>query len=134
MLAQLDENEITHGIIGAIFETYNVLGPGLLESVYEEVMTVVLRDKGFDVKTQQVVPLTYKGITLNNSLRLDLVVNDSVIVEIKSVAEIKDVHYKQLLTYLRLTNRHVGILVNFNSANIGENFHRVINPLYDPFK
>lgn len=134
MLAQLDENEITHGIIGAIFETYNVLGPGLLESVYEEVMTVVLRDKGFDVKTQQVVPLTYKGITLSNSLRLDLVVNNSVIVEIKSVAEIKDVHYKQLLTYLRLTNRHVGILVNFNSANIGENFHRVINPLYDPFE
>lgn len=132
MLEQLNENSITHGIIGAIFDTYNALGPGLLESVYEEVMTIILREKGYEVKTQQTVPITFNDKILSSTLRLDLIVNDSVIVEIKSVAGLQDVHYKQLLTYLRLTNKHVGLLVNFNTANISDSFHRVINPLYTP--
>ncbi len=80
MLEQLNENSITHGIIGAIFDTYNALGPGLLESVYEEVMTIILREKGYEVKTQQTVPITFNDKILSSTLRLDLIVNDSVIV------------------------------------------------------
>jgi len=111
-------NEITYQIRGAIYDVYKALGPGLLESVYEEALVFELEQRGLQVERQKQVPIIYKGITLKTELRLDLLIEDQVIVELKSVAEMKDVYYKQTLTYLRLLNKKLGLLVNFNVDDI----------------
>ena len=108
---------------------YNALGPGLLESIYEKALTYELKKSGCKVKTQVEVPVCYDGQILDNSLRVDLLVDDSVIVELKSVEKLIPLHHKQLLTYLRLTKKRLGLLVNFNSENISENIHRIANNL-----
>ena len=120
-------NDISYQIRGAIYDVYKNLGPGLLESVYEEALSFELEQRGLKVERQKMVPITYKGHSLKTELRLDLLVEDEVIVELKSVEEMKKVFYKQLLTYLRLLNLHVGILVNFNTDNILEDIYRVVN-------
>ena len=120
-------NDITYQIRGAIFEVYNHLGPGLLESVYEEALIYELTLRGLSVKRQQLVPISYKGQLLHSELRIDLLVNDQVIIELKSVLEMKDVFFKQTLSYLRLSHLHLAILVNFNTDNINESIYRVIN-------
>ena len=97
---------------------YKILGPGLLESVYEEALVFELEQRGLKVEWQKPVPIIYKGNTLKTELRLDLLVEDQIIVELKSVAEMKDVYYKQTLTYCRLLNKRLGILVNFNVDDI----------------
>lgn len=114
----MDINQITYQIRGAIYEVYKTLGPGLLESVYEEALVFELQQRGLKVEQQKQVPIIYKGNTLKTDLRLDLLVEDQVIVELKSVTEMKDVFYKQLLTYLRLLDKRLGLLVNFNVDNI----------------
>ena len=106
---------------------YNELGPGLLESVYEEALVYELKQKGLDVARQVEVPIIYKGNELKTPLRLDLLVNDQVIVELKSVEEMKSVFAKQLLTYLKLMDKRVGLLVNFNTNNLRESIKRIIN-------
>ncbi len=120
-------NEISYKIRGAIFSVYNGLGPGLLESVYEEAMVYELRKRGLNVETQKPVPVVYDGHVLSSNLRLDILVEDTVIIELKSVAEVKNVFKKQLLTYLRLTNKPLGLLVNFNTNNIAESIIRISN-------
>ncbi len=120
-------NDITYQIRGAIFEVYNHLGPGLLESVYEEALIYELTLRGLSVKRQQLVPISYKGQQLHSELRIDLLVNEQVIIELKSVLEMKDVFFKQTLSYLRLSHLHLAILVNFNTDNINESIYRVIN-------
>ena len=125
----IPENEISFKIRGAIFKVYNALGPGLLESIYEKALTYELKKSGCKVKTQVEVPVCYDGQILDNSLRVDLLVDDSVIVELKSVEKLIPLHHKQLLTYLRLTKKRLGLLVNFNSENISENIHRIANNL-----
>ena len=113
---------------GAIYEVYKALGPGLLESVYEEALTYELQKRGLKVERQREVPIHYNGHLLSTSLRLDMLVEDKVIIELKSVKELQDVFFKQALTYLRLTNLHLGILVNFNVDDILDNaIHRVLN-------
>ena len=97
---------------------YKTLGPGLLESVYEEALVFELEQRGLKVERQKQVPVIYKGNTLKSELRLDLLVEDQVIVELKSVAEMKDVFYKQTLTYCKLMDKPLGILVNFNVDDI----------------
>ena len=97
---------------------YKTLGPGLLESVYEEALCFELEQRGLKVERQKVVPIVYKGIVLKTELRLDVLVEDQVIVELKSVAEMKDVFYKQTLTYCRLLDKRLGLLVNFNVNDI----------------
>ena len=120
-------NEITYEIRGAIYDVYKELGPGLLESVYEEALCFELEQRGLKVERQLQVPITYKGNVLKTELRLDVLVEDKVIVELKSVEEMKKVFAKQLLTYLRLMNKKVGLLVNFNTDDILTAITRVAN-------
>jgi GxxExxY protein len=124
---KMTENQISYQIRGAIFDVYNELGPGLLESVYEEAMVFELNKRGLSIQRQLEVPILYKGERLSTDLRLDLLVEDAVIVELKSVSELQDVHYKQLLTYLKLTKKKLGILVNFNTDDIQYDIKRVAN-------
>ena len=123
----MTDNELTYEIRGAIFDVYNELGPGLLESVYEEALVYELKQRGLDVARQVEVPIIYKGNELKTPLRFDLLVNDQVIVELKSVEEMKSVFAKQLLTYLKLMDKRVGLLVNFNTNNVRESIKRIIN-------
>ena len=123
----MTENEITYEIRGAIYDVYKELGPGLLESVYEEALCFELAKRGLTVERQKQVPINYKGQVLNTELRLDLLVEDNVIIELKSVEEMRKVFAKQLLTYLRLMNKHVGLLVNFSTDNILTAITRIAN-------
>ena len=123
----MTDNELTYEIRGAIFDVYNELGPGLLESVYEEALTFELESRGLEVVRQMAVPIIYKGHELKAPLRLDMLINNQVIVEIKSVEEMKPVFAKQLLTYLKLLNKHVGLMVNFNTNNLRESIKRIVN-------
>jgi len=123
----METNEITYKIRGAIFDVYNTLGPGLLESVYEEALSYELAQQGLSVERQTDVPIVYKTVTLKTPLRIDILVEEQIILELKSVKELQDVHYKQLLTYLRLTGKKLGLLVNFNTDDIRSSIKRVIN-------
>ena len=124
----MTDNEITYQIRGAIYDVYKNLGPGLLESVYEEAMVYELQKRGLKVERQVEVPIHYDGHLLKTSLRLDLLVEGRVIVELKSVKEMQDVFWKQTRTYLRLFGLNVGILVNFNTDDIlDDSIHRVAN-------
>lgn len=114
----MTENDISYQIRGAIYDVYKTLGPGLLESVYEDALVYEFEQRGLTVERQKQVPIVYKGVTLKTDLRLDLLVEDKVIVELKSVTEMKDVFYKQTLTYCKLLNKKLGILVNFNVDDI----------------
>ncbi len=120
-------NDITYQIRGAAYAVYVALGPGLLESVYEEAMVYELTKRGLKVERQMTVPIKYDGQILKTDLRLDLLVENMVIIELKSVLELKDIFYKQLLTYLRLTDKRVGYLINFNTDNIFDSMKRVVN-------
>ena len=123
----MTDNELTYEIRGAIFDVYNELGPGLLESVYEEALAFELKERGLEVERQVEVPVIYKGNELKTPLRLDLLVNNQVIVELMSVEEMRPVFAKQLLTYLKLLDKRVGLLVNFNTSNLRENIKRIVN-------
>ena len=125
----MTENELSYLIRGAIFKVYNALGPGLLESAYESALAYELGKEGLNVKCQQGLPFQYETIKLEIGYRIDILVNDSVIIEVKSVENLMDLHYKQLLTYLKLSNKKLGILVNFNTSKIDENIKRVVNKL-----
>ena len=120
-------NDITFEIRGAIYDVYKELGPGMLESVYEEALCFELERRGLTIERQKQVSIIYKGNVLKTELRLDLLVEDEVIVELKSVEEMKKVFSKQLLTYLRLMNKKVGLLVNFNTDNILTAITRIAN-------
>ena len=122
----MTENELTYQIRGAIWDVYNDLGPGLLESVYEEALCYDLEQRGFKVERQKQVPVMYKGNLLKTDLRLDILVEDMIIIELKSVEELKPVFYKQTKTYLKLMNKHIGLLVNFGEYDMKEGIHRVI--------
>ena len=122
----MTDNDITYEIRGAIFDVYNELGPGLLESVYEEALAFELQERGLEVVRQMEVPILYKSNELKTPLRLDLLVNDRVIVELKSVEDMRPVFTKQLLTYLKLLDKHIGILVNFNTNNLRDSIKRYV--------
>ncbi|MES2838620.1 MAG: GxxExxY protein [Bacteroidota bacterium] len=126
---ELIENEISYQIRGAAFKVHSALGPGLLESVYETALMFELRKHGYDVKNQIGVPMHYENIKMDIGFRLDLLINDLVIVEIKSVETLADVHHKQLLTYLRLSNKKLGLLINFNSLSLKNSIVRIVNNL-----
>ena len=123
----MTNNELTYEIRGAIFDVYNELGPGLLESVYEEALVFELKERGLKVERQIEVPIRYKGNELKTPLRLDLLIENMIIVELKSVEEMKPVFAKQLLTYLRLLDKRVGLLVNFSAVNMQEGIQRIVN-------
>ncbi|MCC5905318.1 MAG: GxxExxY protein [Balneolaceae bacterium] len=125
----MHENEISYDIRGAAFNVHSALGPGLLESVYEAALAYELQKMNYDVKTQLGVPAVYEAVKMEQGFRMDLLVNDKVIVEIKSVEMLMDVHYKQLLTYLKLSGKKLGLLINFNSATLKGSMKRVVNNL-----
>ncbi len=125
----MTENEISYKIRGAIFEIYNTVGPGLLESVYEAALYYELKKEGLKVERQIEVPFLYKDVKLDVAYRLDLIIEDKVIVELKSVTDFSSLHFKQLTTYLRLTNLKLGLLVNFNTSNMREGIARIVNNL-----
>ena len=122
----MEINDITYKIRGAIFAVYNALGPGLLESVYELALMHELSKQGLNVKRQVKIDVYYDNVLLETDFRLDILVEDSVIIELKSVETIKDVHHKQLLSYMRLAKKPVGILVTFNTNRIADSIFRKV--------
>jgi GxxExxY protein len=128
---ELHENPISKEIVDAAFKIHTTLGPGLLESVYETILAFELRNRGLQVQRQVPVPIVWEGVQFEEGYRLDLVVEDKVLVEVKSVEAIVPVHKKQLLTYLRLMNKRLGILINFNEELIRNGITRVVNGLED---
>ena len=122
----MTENEISYQIRKAIFNVYNGLGPGLLESIYQKVLIYELEDLGLQVKYEVPFPIVYNDIVFDCNFRIDILVEDSVIIELKSVKNLEDIHYKQLSTYLKLADKRLGILVNFNTVNILDSIKRVV--------
>ena len=118
-------HELSYQIRGAAMEVYNTLGPGLLESIYHKAMVYELQSRGLSVKSEVPVEVYYKGVLIENSLRLDLLVNDQIIVELKSVEDIQPIHYKQLKTYLKLFNKELGWLINFGAYDFNEGLRSV---------
>jgi GxxExxY protein len=125
----MHENDISFLIRKAIFKVYNTLGPGLFESVYVTALTYEMQQLGLKVKTEVALPLVYEGIKFEAGFRTDMLVNDLVIVEVKSVENLAEVHHKQVITYLKLSGLKLGLLVNFNSINIAESIFRKVNGL-----
>lgn len=125
----MTENQIATQIVDAAFKIHTALGPGLLESVYEAVITEELSKRGLQVIRQQAIPVVYETVHLDVGFRADLIVESRVIVEIKSVECINPVHKKQLLTYLRLANKRLGLLINFDTELIKDGISRVVNGL-----
>jgi GxxExxY protein len=124
-------DQITRRIIGAAIEVHKTLGPGLLESAYETCLAYELRQRGFKVEQQRPLPVVYKDVKLDCGYRLDLVVEDSVIVEIKAVEQLAPIHDAQLLSYLRLSGIRVGLLLNFHVRVLKNGLKRIVNEFPD---
>ncbi|TAL68476.1 MAG: GxxExxY protein [Bacteroidetes bacterium] len=122
----MDINKLTEKILGFAFQVHSVLGPGLLESAYEECLFYELTKEGFSVSKQKEIPLVYKEIKLERGYRADLVADNKVVIEIKSIDAINDIHVAQMLTYLRLTKCQIGLLINFNVKSLKDVIRRFI--------
>ena len=127
----MHENDIAKQIVDAAFKIHTTLGPGLLESVYETVLAYELVNRGLDVVRRAAIPVAYEDIIFDEGFRADLVVEGKVIVELKSVEKVAPVHKKQLLTYLRLANKRLGLLINFGEGLIRDGITRIVNRLPD---
>lgn len=125
----MNENQIATIIVDACYKIHTVLGPGLLESVYEVALAHELEQRGLTVDRQRMIPIVYEGVTLNEGFRADIIVEDKIIIELKSVETVAPVHKKQLLTYLRLSGKQLGFLVNFGAYLIKDGITRVVNGL-----
>jgi GxxExxY protein len=127
----MTENEIASIVVDASLKVHRGLGPGLLESAYEVVLAKELRKRGLKVERQVIVAITWDGEAIDEGFRADLVVEGKFIIELKSVEKLAKVHFRQLLTYLRLTDCRLGLLINFNEVLIKDGIHRVVNGLMD---
>jgi GxxExxY protein len=125
----MHENDVAKEIVDSCIVVHKELGPGLLESIYVAALAMELSLRGLAVTTQQEIPVLFRGVELGLGFRADLVVEDKVVVEAKSVEELASVHHKQLLTYLKVLDMQLGILVNFNSAVLTNNIKRIVNGL-----
>lgn len=125
----MTENELSYKIIGAAINLHKNVGPGLLESAYEHALMYDLREIGLQVTNQTPMPFIYKGVKQDVGYRLDLLVENRVIIEIKAVEKLAPVHFAQLLTYLKLSNKKLGLLINFNTKYLKNEIHRVVNNL-----
>lgn len=125
----MSETDVSYTIRGCIFRVYNNLGPGLLEPAYEAAMVYELQKEGLSVKNQVALPMIYEDIRVDAGYRIDILVENMVVIEIKSVESLLDVHHKQIITYLKLSNKKLGILVNFNCAKITQQIFRKVNDL-----
>ena len=124
---EIGDDALTHEIIGSAIEVHRILGPGLLESVYETALCHELRARGLQVHRQILVPVLYKGLRLKTGIRLDLCVDNRVIVEVKSIEHLHEIHRAQVLTYLRLTRLRIGLLFSFNVRYVRDGMRRVLN-------
>ncbi len=124
-------DSITRRIIGAAIEVHRRLGPGLLESAYEACLAFELRQLGYKVEQQKPLPVVYKEVKLDCGYRLDLVVEESVVVEVKAVEQLAPIHQAQLLSYLRLSNKRVGLLINFHVRVLKQGLKRIVNEFPD---
>ncbi len=120
-------NKLTYRIRGCIFEVYKTLGPGLLEPVYRKALMQELKLQGIEAKEEVSIPVIYKGADLGFNYRMDILVEDTIIIELKSVEKMHPVYFKQLTNYLKLTHLPLGLLVNFNSTNVAKDIHRIVN-------
>jgi GxxExxY protein len=128
----MTHNEVSSAVIGAAIEVHRTLGPGLFESVYQQCMEIELRRRGARIESQRPVRIEYKGEGVEGeAFRADLLVEDAVVVELKSVEAIRPVHEKQLMTYLRLMDKRLGLLINFNEAVLRRGIRRIANGLDD---
>ncbi|MDR2238400.1 MAG: GxxExxY protein [Chryseobacterium sp.] len=127
----MTENELSYKIIGAAIEVHKNIGVGLLENAYEAALAYELKLLGLKVQQQVSLPLQYKGMTVQNAYKIDLIVENKVIVEVKSVVELHSISQAQVLTYLKLSDLKLGLLINFNTELIKYGIHRVVNKLTD---
>jgi GxxExxY protein len=125
----MTENEIAKQIVDAAYRVHTTLGPGLFEIVYEVALAHELTKRGLSVVRQQPIPIKYDSITFDEGFRADLIVEDKVIIEVKSIENVAKVHKKQVLTYLRLTGKRLGLLINFGEELIKDGTTRVVNGL-----
>lgn len=123
------ENSLSYKIIGAAIAVHKSVGPGLLESTYENALAFDLRQMGFSVSQQVPLPFIYKEVNIHVGYKVDLLVEDKVIIEVKSIESLAPVHYTQVLTYLRHSNIKLGLLINFNTHLLKDNIHRIVNGL-----
>ena len=123
------DKDYTHKLLGCAYAVHSALGPGLLESVYEAALVCELKAQGFEVKQQIPVKVTYRDMILDINLRLDVIIDDCVILELKSISELLPVHKKQLLTYMRLTGVKLGYIINFNEYSLKDGIERIVNNL-----
>lgn len=123
----MNENEIAKIIVEKALKVHRLLGPGLLETVYQGALIYELNKSGLQVEAEKDIPVNYEGILFDRGFRADILVNQKVIVEIKSVKKLEDIHFKQLLTYLKLTNLKLGLLINFNETLLKNGLKRIIN-------
>jgi GxxExxY protein len=125
----MNENDLSYKVIGAAIEIHKIVGPGLLESAYENALAYELKEFGLDVKQQVSMPFIYKEVKQDVGYRIDLIVNNKILIEVKSVETLAPVHYAQTLTYLRLSGLKLGLLINFNTKILKEGIHRIVNNL-----
>jgi GxxExxY protein len=125
----ITENELSKIVFSCALKVHQNLGPGLLESAYEECLFYEIKKTGFDVQKQKALPLVYEEVKLDIGYRIDIIIENKLILEIKSVEALNDIHFAQLLTYLKLTNCKLGMLMNFNVALIKNGIRRVVNNL-----
>lgn len=123
----MEINKLTHKVIGLAIEVHRTLGPGLLESAYCECLSYEIKNNGLYVEREKILPITYKEIILDHGYRIDLVIENTLVLELKTVEELTDVHHAQLLTYLKLGNYPVGLLINFHSKILKDGLKRYVN-------
>ena len=125
----MELNEITYILRGCIFKVFNTLGPGLLESAYEAALLFEIKKTGLEVRSQVALPMIYESVNMDIGYPIDLLIENKVLMEIKSVESIVEVHHKQVITYLKLSGLQLGLLVNFNTSNIANSIYRKVNGL-----
>lgn len=125
----MTENEISYKVIGACLKLHTSLGPGLLESAYEKALSYDLIQRGFEVGRQVPMPMHYKEVKMDVGYRVDMMINQKVIIELKSVEKLAPVHFAQTLTYLKLADLKLSLLINFNTKHLKDEIHRVVNNL-----
>jgi GxxExxY protein len=128
----MNENELAKIVVDCCFKIHKLVGPGLLESAYERLLAFEFRARGIPFVRQKLIGISYDGLRLDFGFRADFVVDEKLIVEVKSIETLGPVHFKQLLTYLRFADPHLGLLANFNQALIKEGIRRIVNNLQEP--
>jgi GxxExxY protein len=131
-LKEYNENEISKIVLDTAFEVYFKLGPGLLESIYEQILAIELKNKGLKIETQVPIPVFWKGKEIGTGYRADILIERKVLIELKSVEKVLPVHPKQLKTYLKVLDLNLGLLIIFNEAKFVNGIVRVVNGLKDP--